>query len=113
MSTAHGLSLTPGSEKEKSSVTELPPAQAVPVAFPRVNALIVGATFAADQLNVSVTTACSPSSTCTVTLPEPLSVVARLHDHVPSRLPATVPSPETFEIASVLLPSASLNEPDV
>src|SRR5215212_2552213 len=72
----------------------------------------VGATFAADQLNDSVTAVCSPSSASTTTVPEPLSEVDRLQDHVPSLLSVTIPLPLCFVIVSVPLPSASVNEPE-
>ncbi len=73
----------------------------------------VGATFATDQSKVSVATSCSPSLACTMTQPEPLSVVAKLHDHVPSPLSVTSPSPLTLVMVNVSFPSASENAPEV
>ncbi len=76
-------------------------------------AFTLGATLAADQLNVSATNACSPSLASTVTEPEPSLLVGRFHDQVPLPLSITVPSPLDFVIVNVVFPSPSENAPEV
>src|SRR5687768_6654622 len=89
-------SAVPGSLTLKLRPTVLPAWHAVPVAPVVVRLLSTGDTFDAVYVNCDSVRPPSPSFASTTTVPLPLSVVARLHDQVPSPLSTTAPSPLFF-----------------